>query len=77
MQLKKQETMKKSASRNIRFIQIATSIVKSIHLKLYSSKYSKKIYTQHQLLAIILFRDFRNSITGNSLKMLETWNGSK
>jgi len=54
------ETIKKSASRNIRFIQAAISIVKSTHLNPYSSKFSKKIYTQHQLLVLVLFKDFRN-----------------
>lgn len=57
---KRQETIKKSASRNIRFVQTAISIVKSTHLNPYSCKFSKKIYTQHQLLVLILFKDFRN-----------------
>ena len=57
---KSQETHKKSASRNIRFIQAAVSIVTSTHLNPYSCKFSKKIYTQHQLLVLILFKDFRN-----------------
>jgi hypothetical protein len=56
----REETIKKSVSRNIRFIQTAISIVKSPHLNPYSSKFSKKIYTQHQLLILILFKDFRN-----------------
>ena len=60
MQSKKEETVKKSASRNIRFIQSATSVVQSTRLKPYSSKYSKKTYTQTQLLVLILFKDFRN-----------------
>jgi hypothetical protein len=57
---KSQETIKKSASRNIRFIQAAISVVNSTHLKPYSGKFSKKIYTQHQLLVLVLFKDFRN-----------------
>jgi len=56
----RKETIKKSASRNIRFIQTAISIVKSTHLNPYSCKFSKKIYTQHQLLVLVLFKDFRN-----------------
>jgi hypothetical protein len=56
---KSQETTKKSAGKNIRFIQAALSIVKSTHLKPYSCKFSKKIYSQHQLLVLILFKDFR------------------
>jgi hypothetical protein len=54
------ETIKRSASRNIRFIQAAISVVKSTHLKPYSCKFSKKIYTQHQLLVLVLFKDYRN-----------------
>jgi hypothetical protein len=57
---KKQETIKRLASRNIRFVQTAISIVKSTHLNPYSCKFSKKIYTQHQLLVLLLFKDFRN-----------------
>ena len=60
MKSKKEETIKKSASRNIRFIQAAISIVTSTHLNPYSCKFSKKIYTQHQLLVLILFKDYRN-----------------
>lgn len=60
MKSKKQETIKKSTSRNIRFIQAAISVVKSTHLNLYSCKYSKKIYTQQQLFVLVLFKDYRN-----------------
>jgi hypothetical protein len=56
----RKETIKKSASRNIRFIQAAISIVKSTLLKPYSCKFSKKVYTKHQLLVLVLFKDFRN-----------------
>lgn len=48
------------ASRNIRFIQAAQSVVNSTRISPYSCKYSKKIYTQHQLLVLILFKDYRN-----------------
>jgi hypothetical protein len=34
--------------------------VKAIRITPYSSKYSKKIYTQYQLLVLILFKDYRN-----------------
>ena len=54
------ETIKRSASRNIRFIQAAISVVESTHLKPYSCKFSKKTFSQHQLLVLILFKDFRN-----------------
>ena len=57
---KRKETIKKSASRNIRFIQAALSVVTSTRISPYSSKFSKKLYTQHQLLALVLFKDYRN-----------------
>jgi len=57
---KSKETTKRSASRNIRFIQTAITVVKSTHLNPYSCKFSKKIYTQHQLLVLVLFKDYRN-----------------
>jgi len=47
-------------SRNIRFIQAAISVVKSTRISPYSCKYSKKTFTQHQLLVLILFKDYRN-----------------
>ena len=57
---KRKETNKKSASRNIRFIQAALSVVTSTRITPYSCKYSKKIYTQYQLLVLILFKDYWN-----------------
>jgi len=57
---KSKETTKRLASRNIRFIRAAISIVKAIRITPYSCKYSKKIYTQNQLLVLKLFKDYRN-----------------
>lgn len=57
---KSKETTRRLASRNIRFIRAAFSIVKAIRITPYSCKYSKKIYTQYQLLVLILFKDYRN-----------------
>jgi len=54
------ETTRKLASRNIRFIRAAFSIVKAIRITPYSCKYKKKIYTQYQLFVLILFKDYRN-----------------
>ncbi len=60
MKTKSKGTIKKSTSRNIRFIQAALSVVKSTRILPYSCKYSKRIYNQHQLLVLILFNDYRN-----------------
>jgi len=58
--LKKEETIKKSASRNIRFIRADLAVVKSTRIAPYSCKYSKKIDNQYQLLVLIPFKDYRN-----------------
>jgi hypothetical protein len=47
-------------SQNIRFVKTALTIVQSTHITLYSCKYSKQTYTQHQLLVLILFKEYRN-----------------
>jgi predicted phosphatase len=57
---KSKETIKRLASRTIRIIQAAISVIKSTHLKPYSCKFSKKIYTRHQLLVLVLFKDYRD-----------------
>ena len=53
------ETIKRSSGRIIRFIKHAYSLVQSSHLSRYSSKYSRRDYTQHQLLTILLFKEYR------------------
>jgi hypothetical protein len=53
------ETIKRSSGRFISFVKHAFSLVQSSHLPRYSSKYSRKDYTQHQLLTILLFKEYR------------------
>ena len=53
------ETNKKSSNRFISFIKHAYSLVRSSHLSRYSCKYSRRDYTQHQLLTLILFKEYR------------------
>jgi hypothetical protein len=53
------ETLKNSSGRFISFVKHAFSLVRSSHLSLYSSKYSRRDYTQHQLLTILLFKEYR------------------
>ena len=53
------ETNKKSSGRFISFIKHAFSLIRSSHLSLYSCKYSRRDYTQHQLLTILLFKEYQ------------------
>jgi len=59
MSSNQKETIKRSSGRLIRFITHAFSLVQSSHLPQYSSKYSRRDYTQHQLLTILLFKESR------------------
>jgi len=56
---KSKETIKKSSNRFISFIKHAFSIVQSSRISLYSCKYSRRDFTQHQLLTLILFKEYR------------------
>jgi len=55
------ETIKKSSGRYISFIKHAYSLVQSSRLARYSCKYSRRDYTQHQLLTILLFKEYRKA----------------
>jgi len=53
------ETIKKSSGRLISFIKHAFSIVQSSRISPYSCKYSRRDFTQHQLLTLLLFKEYR------------------
>lgn len=53
------ETNKKSSGRFIIFIKQAFSVVQSSRITQYSCKYSRRDYTQHQLLTLLLFKEYR------------------
>ena len=53
------ETIKRSSGRFIWFVKHAFSLVRSSHISLCSCKYSRRDYTQHQLLTILLFKEYR------------------
>ena len=55
---RRKETITKSSGRYFRFVEAALSTVAASHLPLYSCKYSKKIYTQPQLLTLIFLKDY-------------------
>lgn len=53
------ETIKKSSGLFISFIKHAFSIVHSTRISSYSCKYSRRDYTHHQLLTLLLFKEYR------------------
>jgi transposase len=47
-----------SANRYIRFVELSSGLIKDSRIPLFSSKFSKKTYTQHQLLIILLLKEY-------------------
>ena len=52
------ETKLLSTNRYIRFVEVASGLIRNSRIPLYSSKFSKKIYTQHQLLILLLLKEY-------------------
>ena len=46
------------ANRYIRFVELSSGLIKDTRIPLYSSKYSKKTYTQHQVLILLLLKEY-------------------
>jgi hypothetical protein len=47
-----------STNRYIRFLELSSKLIKDSRIPLYSSKFSKKTYTRHQLLTLLLLKEF-------------------
>ena len=47
-----------STNKYIRFVDIASQVIKESRIPLYSCKFSKKTYTQHQLLILRLLKEY-------------------
>jgi hypothetical protein len=47
-----------SANRYIRFVELSSGLIRDSRIPLYSSKYSKKTFTQHQLLVILFLKEY-------------------
>jgi len=58
MLLPRKDTITRSTGRYFRFVEAALSTMKTSRLPGYPCKYSKKVYTRPQLLALIFFKDY-------------------
>jgi calcineurin-like phosphoesterase family protein len=47
-----------SANRYIRFVELSSGLIRDSRIPLYASKFSKKTYTQHQLLTLLLLKEY-------------------
>jgi len=58
MQSKPKEPKIRSTKRYIRFLNYAYSLKNNSRIPRYSCKYSKKVYSHHQLIAILLLKEY-------------------
>ena len=61
-----------SANRYIRFVELSSGLIKDSRIPLYSSKYSKRTYNQHQLLILLLLKEYLSEDYRDSVELLET-----
>ena len=50
------------SNKYLKFVDIALQITRYSRFPLYSCKYSKQTYTQHQLLTLILFKKYKYKV---------------
>ena len=55
----------------LNFIDTAIAVSGRSHLPLYSSKYSKRKYTQHQLMTLVLLKEYLNEDYRNFVELIE------
>ena len=65
------ETLKKSTNRYIRFVELSAGLIKDSRIPLYSSKFSRKTYTQHQLLILLLLKEYLSEDYRDTVELTE------
>jgi len=60
-----------SANRYIRFVELSSGLIRDSRIPLYSSKYSKKTYTQHQLLILLLLKEYLSEDYRDAVELTE------
>jgi transposase len=60
-----------SANRYIRFVELSSGVIKGSRIPLYSSKFSRKTYTQHQLLILLLLKEYLSEDYRDTVELTE------
>ena len=60
-----------SANRYIRFVELSSVLIQDARIPLYSSKYSKKIYTQHQVLTLLFLKEYLKEDYRDAVELTE------
>jgi transposase len=60
-----------SANRYIWFVELSSGLIRDSRIPLFSSKYSKKTYTQHQLLILLLLKEYLSEDYRDTVELTE------
>ena len=55
----------------LRFVDAALAVSGNSHLQIYSCKYSKRTYTQHQLISLVLLKEYLNTDYRSIVELIE------
>jgi transposase len=66
-----------SSNKYINFIDLSLKTVQSSRLNLYSCKYSKRVYTQHQLLVLVLLKEYISTDYRDFVELIDLMNNVK
>jgi transposase len=60
-----------SANRYIRFVELSSGLIRDSRIPLFSSKFSKRTYTQHQLLILLLLKEYLSEDYRDTIDLTE------
>jgi hypothetical protein len=60
-----------SANRYIRFVELSSGLIRNSRIPLYSSKFSRKMYTQYQLLILLLLKEYLSEDYRDTIELTE------
>ena len=60
-----------STNRYIRFVELSTGLIRDSRIPLFSSKFSRKTYTQHQLLILLLLKEYLSEDYRDTVELAE------
>lgn len=60
-----------SANRYIRFVELSYGLIRDSRIPLFSSKFSRKTYTQHQLLVLLLLKEYLSEDYRDTIELAE------
>jgi hypothetical protein len=58
-------------NRYLKFVDTANAVSGNSHLQIYSCKYSKRKYTQHQLMSLVLLKEYMNTDYRSIVELVE------